>query len=142
MSHFAKMSISAKTKFEKEMIAALVEYFGEKWVEVHQDAQEINMWNGTKSGNKANIIVRRKGQEAKLGNKNCLTNDFGLRREADETYTIFVDNAGFSAVEVNKVMQSYATKVSTKVLAAQGYNVSKTYTPDGKVKLVGIKMVQ
>jgi hypothetical protein len=140
MSHFAKMSISAKTKYEKEMLTCLREYFGESYVEVHEVPQEIMMWNGVKSGNQANIIVRRKGQEAKAG-RQCLTNDFGLKREEDGTYTIYVDKAGFSEKEINKVMQQYATKVSTKVLTNQGYTVSKSYTSDGKVKLSAIKMV-
>jgi hypothetical protein len=76
MSHYAKLSIQAQQKFEAELLAAVKDHFGADGVEFHEQKTDLLSWNRTKSGLKANIIVRRPMQERKAGHA-LAVNDLG-----------------------------------------------------------------
>jgi hypothetical protein len=136
MSHYTKMSIQAQQKYEAELLAALKGHFGDTNVEHHTDKKaELRMWNGGHSGLKANLVVRRKGQEAKVGHA-LAVNDLGYERNNEGGYDLHVDVDGFPVEDQNKVAQAYAASVATKQLKAKGYSVKSTALPTGEVRLV------
>lgn len=137
MSHFTEIKVDFQQKYEAELIAALEEVFGK--VEVHDKAKELKAYTGQSATEAAhlgktencNIIIRQKDLQKAGGG---LTNDAGYMRTEDGKYRVFIDVAGFSVANQGKVAQSYATRVSTKQLEAEGYQVKKV-VENGVVRL-------
>jgi hypothetical protein len=140
MSHYVKMSIQAQQRYEAELVAALKKHFGENHVESHGEKKaDLLSWNGSKSGLKANIIIRRKAQEAKAGHA-LAVNDLGYERNKDGGYDVHLDADGFPTAHQNLIAQDYATRVATKQLKAKGYSVKQAELTTGEIRLVAQRM--
>lgn len=120
--------------------AALVEALkdsGYAEVEVHDVATQLYDWHGRKttyldkSGDKANIIVRRHivGGAA---------NDLGFRKTADGTYEAIVsqyDSGKHNAKWFQNLKRSYVEKVDMKTAAKNGLRFLGRKVVNGKVQL-------
>jgi hypothetical protein len=141
MSHYTKMAVEAKQSNEQDLVGALKAHFGED-VEVYDQAKPLKLWNGgaAKGGHygeaeDCHIIVRRATVEKKRGT-HCATNDLGWKRNADgQSYTAFVDAAGFHKGEQDSVMRDYAERVATRRMKSQGYSMKREALKDGRIKL-------
>jgi hypothetical protein len=135
MSHYVKLSIQAQQRFEAELVAALVQHFGEGKVESHGDKKvDLLNYSGQKSGLKGNIVVRKATQGEKLG-RYVLVNDLGYERNTKGGYDVHVDMDGFPQADQNLVAQFYAEKVATKQLQEKGYQVQRALLPTGEIEL-------
>lgn len=134
MSHFAEIKVSALTKNEKELVAALQAFFGA--VEVYGEAKSLEGYD-SRANKKAHIIVRKVDVGKKLS-RGSAYNDLGFERNKDGTYSLHYDNMDISEDTRNKVMQDYSERVATKQLKAKGYSV-KRELKDGVVKLTATK---
>lgn len=138
MSHFTEIKVDFQQKHEKELVAALREIFGEE-VEVHDNAVELMAYTGAAASRaglgkteKCHVVIRQ--EELRAAGGGC-TNDAGYMRTEDGKYRVFIDSAGFTTTQQNKVAQAYATKVSTKELTAQGYQVRQIKGENGTIRL-------
>lgn len=142
MSHYTEIKVNFDQKYEKELIAALEEHFGEGNVEVHDDAKVLKLWNGVSSAqntdwgktDKCNLVITRATQSKKVGH-DVLSNDAGYARTEDGKYKAFIDAAGFNKGLQGLVSQSYALKVSEKKLKAEGYMTKRVVKADGTIRL-------
>ena len=135
MSHYVKLNIQAQQKFEAELVAALVQHFGEGKVESHGD-KKVDLLNyaGQKSNLKGNIVVRKAAQGEKLG-RYVASNDLGYERNKEGGYDVHVDMDGFPKEHQNLVAQYYAEKVATSQLQAKGYQVQRQLLKTGEIEL-------
>lgn len=142
MSHYAEIKVNFDQKYEKELVAALEEHFGEGGVEVHDNAASLKLWDGRSSNvdvgygkaGKCNLIIRRETQSKKAGH-NVLSNDAGYERTDDGKYKAYIDAAGFNDTLQGLVAQSYALRVSEKKLKAEGYVTKRVSQENGIVRL-------
>lgn len=142
MSHYTEIKVNFDQKFEKELVAALEEHFGEGGVEVHEDGVMPKLWNGQSAARdsgfgtakKCHLIVTRETQSKKAGH-NVLSNDAGYERTSDGKYKAYIDAAGFSDALQGKVSQSYALRVAEKKLKAEGYTVKRVPQDNGTIRL-------
>lgn len=142
MSHYTEIKVNFDQKFEKELISALEEQFGEGGVEVHNEAASLKLWNGQGTtqdtgygkANKCHLIIRRETQSKKAGH-NVLSNDAGYERTEDGKYKVYLDAAGFGQNLQDKVTQSYTLKVAEKKLKAEGYIVKRVPQENGTIRL-------
>ena len=135
MSHYVRLNIQAQQRFEAELVAALVQHFGEGKVESHGDKKvDLLSYTGQKSGLKGNIVVSKAAQGEKLG-RYVLVNDLGYERNKAGGYDVHVDMDGFPQADQNLVAQFYAEKVATKQLQEKGYQVQRALLPTGEIEL-------
>lgn len=137
MSHYTEIKVNFDQKYERELVAALEEQFGEGKVEVHSEAKGLKMWNGTSAAmeaGKCHLVITKATQCLKAGH-NVLSNDAGYERTEDGKYKAYIDPAGFSAALQGLVAQSYALRVSEKKLKAEGYMTKRVTKADGTVRL-------
>lgn len=142
MSHYTEIKVDFDQKYEKELIEALREQFGEDGVEVHKEPVGLKLYNGTSAlgntglgkTNKCHLIIRQDAQSKKAGHR-VLSNDAGYERTDDGKYRAFIDAAGFSTQLQGLVAQSYAVRVSEKKLKAEGYMTKRVLKEDGTIRL-------
>lgn len=137
MSHFTEIKVNFDQKYERELIAALEEHFGEGNVEVHEEGKNLKMWNGAAAGNQAGKcqLVITKDTQCKKAGHNVLSNDAGYQRTNDGKYKAFIDAAGFGNDLQGLVAQSYALRVTEKKLKAEGYMTKRVQKEDGVIRL-------
>lgn len=137
MSHFTEIKVNFDQKYERELIAALEEHFGEGNVEVHEEGKSLKMWNDVAAGNQAGKcqLVITKATQVKKAGHNVLSNDAGYQRTSDGKYKAYIDAAGFSTNLQGLVAQSYALRVTEKKLKAEGYMTKRVAKEDGTIRL-------
>ena len=135
MSHYVKLSIQAQQRFEAELVAALVQHFGEGKVESHGD-KKVDLLNyaGQKSNLKANIVVRKAAQGEKLG-RYVASNDLGYERNAQGGYDVHVDMDGFPLEHQHLVAQYYSERAIARNAEETGYQVAEREAVNGEVHL-------
>lgn len=143
MSHFAEMKVDFKTKSQAELIKALEEIVGKGNVEVHEEPQDLLLWNGQKATNTTygkdyqappcEIIVRKKHLPLK-----GMTNDMGFKRQEDGTFAMYADKAGWGDKHTTQLKQEYTANVTEKTLKANGW-ITKRSMVKGKLVVTGEK---
>jgi len=142
MSHFTEIKVNFDQKYEKELIGALEEHFGEGNIEVHEEGEDLKTYMGTVNNRnsglgkteKCHLIIRRATQEKAAGH-HIATNDAGYCRTEDGKYAVYLDAAGFSPKLQGLVAQSYGLKVAEKKLKAEGYMTKRVQKEDGTIRL-------
>ena len=129
-----------KTQYkDAECLIGALKDRGYDTVEYHEVAQQLFDWHGNKtyyldkSGDKANIIVRRHvvGGAA---------NDLGFTRQADGTYSAIVseyDSGKHNADWMKALKQSYVERVDNKLAKKNGLQVlsRKVVEVNGKKRI-------
>jgi hypothetical protein len=133
MSHFAEMKIAALVKNERDLIQALEEQFGAETVAVHDTAVPLTGYDA-RAKKKAHLVIK-KGDVAKAMSTTGY-NDIGFERLEDGNYSMHYDPMDWPNQKREALVQSYAEKVATRKLKAQGYTVKKETLQDGSVKLI------
>lgn len=136
MSHYTKMSVLFRVKFEHELLTALRAAYGETSVTVHEKPVELTDYQGRRKSSltadtKPCHIVVDRAAAARVGS---LSNELGFCREKDGSYTPFIDPAGWTKV-AGKVTQDYVVGVSKKQMKTQGFEVQQTAGKNGAVKV-------
>ena len=134
MSHYTEMQCNALSKNEAELVASLKAQFGEKAVEVHDEAKALTGYD-QQAKKKAHIIVRKE-YVAKVNHRKHAYNDIGYERREDGTYAMHYDKMDLEDRVRDRIMQDYAERVATRKLKAQGYSVKRTVDEKGKVVLL------
>lgn len=143
MSHFTEIKVAFDQKYEKELVGALEEVFGEGNIEVHPEGEDLKTYNGVVNlGNssglgrteKCHLVVRKAVQEKAIGHRMAI-NDAGYCRTDDGKYSVYLDAMGFNATLQGKVAQSYGLKVAEKKLKAEGYMTKRVQKEDGTIRL-------
>ena len=139
MSQYAKLE--AQYKDRDCLVSALAEQ-GYTTVETHDEAQQLFDYHGRAttyldaSGDKANVIVRRKyvGGAA---------NDLGLVKGADGKYSAIVsrfDTGKHNTTWFNKLKDHYNDKVTTKEAERQGLKLHSRTVVNGKLVVKYLKV--
>lgn len=142
MSHFTEIKVNFDQKFEKELIEALEEHFGEGGVEIHNDGEDLRTYSGRKNTEQSglgrtepcHLIIRKATQEKKAGH-GIATNDAGYARQEDGQYKVFLDEAGYGKKLQGLVAQSYALRVAEKKFRAEGYMTKRVQKEDGVIRI-------
>lgn len=143
MSEFKKYPTEYK---DKECLKAALAEQGYTEVEDYEEAQPLYDYHGRqttyldKTGDKANIIVRRKyvGGAA---------NDLGFQKQADGTYTAIVsqfDSHKHNTKWMTDLKRHYNVKVTTKEakkLSLKPYSVAKEIVVNGR-KVTRVQYIQ
>ena len=143
MSEFKKYPTEYK---DKDCLKAALAEQGYTEVEEHEQAQPLYDYHGRqttyldKTGDKANIIVRRKyvGGAA---------NDLGFKKEADGTYTAIIsqfDRGKHNVKWMTDLKRHYNEKITAKEAKRQNlkpYTVAKEITVNGR-KVTRVQYLQ
>ena len=118
MSHYSEIALEIKSV--DCLLEALQELLNidKSKIEIHDTPQALYDYRSTARPQTAHIIIRKEY----VGSA---SNDMGVKRNDDGTYTLIVDEYsmsahGYGAKWVNKLKQKYATKITLKALNAQG----------------------
>lgn len=137
MSHYTSLKPKFLVANEGDLLSSLRAMFGEKAVEVHEEASKIGGYD-SQAGKKAHIIVRKEFV-AKVNDRKHAYNDIGYERGKDGLYSLHVDPVDYPQKLQDKVAQDYAERVATRKLKSQGYTLKREVMKDGVVKLVASK---
>lgn len=130
VSHFTTLRTAITDR--DALVAALADV-GYRQVEVHDDAQPLEGFEGDARAQRGHVIVRR-------NNIGRLSNDLGFEQQADGHFTAVIseyDRSKHDATWLQQVTARHAYHVTASTLASQGFDMVDEKTErDGTVRLV------